>query len=103
MKDRKPPGTRRPQQTPNLENQNLSSLPWNLLEQQVAQMQKHIAQTTRRGDKQAIHHLQQALMESQAARLLAGPRRTDEKPGKETARTHGRKPLTAIEQLSIAV
>jgi len=65
-------------------------------------MQKHIAQATRRGDRQAIHHLQQGLLESQAARLQAVRRVTEENQGKDTAGVDGVKSLTAMEQLSMA-
>jgi RNA-directed DNA polymerase len=102
MKDRKLPGARRPQQKPDLENQNLGSLPWNVLEQQVAQMQKHIAQAARRGNKHEVHRLQQDLMEAQAARLLAVRRVTEENQGKDTAGVDGVKSLTAMEQISMA-
>jgi RNA-directed DNA polymerase len=65
-------------------------------------MQKHIAQACRRGDKRAIHHLQQGLMESQAARLLAVRRVTEENQGKDTAGIDGIKSLAAMEQISMA-
>lgn len=65
-------------------------------------MQKHIAQASQRDDKQAVRHLQLGLMESQAARLLAVRRVTEENQGRDTAGVDGVKSLTAMEQLSMA-
>src|SRR5216117_1156909 len=102
MKDRKPLGTQRPRQTPNSANQTRNSLPWSSLEQQVVRMQKQISQASQRGDKQAVHNLQQRLMESEAARLLAVRRVTGENQGKDTAGVDGVKSLTAKERLAMA-
>src|SRR2546429_6629713 len=65
-------------------------------------MQKQIAQACQRGDKQAVHNLQQQLMESEAARLLAVRRVTVENQGKHTAGVDGVKSLTATERLTMA-
>jgi RNA-directed DNA polymerase len=89
MKDRKPLGTR-------------NSLPWSALEQQVVRMQKRISQASQRGDKRTVHNLQQQLMESEAARLLAVRRVTEENQGKDTAGVDGVKSLTARERLAMA-
>ena len=70
----------RPQQTPNAANQARNGLPWGALEQQVVRMQKQISQASQRGDKQAVHALQQQLLEAEAARLLA-VRRVSEEAG----------------------
>ncbi|MFL5654288.1 MAG: reverse transcriptase domain-containing protein [Ktedonobacteraceae bacterium] len=102
MKDKKALGTQRPQQTPNPANQSRNSLPWTLLEQQVVRMQKQISQACQRGDKQAVHTLQQRLMESEAARLLAVRRATEENRGKDTAGVDGVKSLTSQERLAMA-
>src|SRR5713226_3455175 len=100
MKDRKIPGSQRPPQASNPAPQN--SLPWRSLEQQVVRMQKQIAQASQRGDKQAVHDLQQRLMESEAARLLAVRRVTEENQGKDTAGVDGIKSLTSKERLEMA-
>src|SRR2546421_13113835 len=84
MKDKKALGTQRSPQTPNSANQARNSLPWTLLEQQVVRMQKQISQACQRADRQAVHTLQQQLMESEAARLLAVRRVTEENQGKHT-------------------
>ncbi len=102
MKDKKLLGTQRPQQTPNPANQARSSLPWNSLEQQVVRMQKQISQACQRSDKQAVHNLQQQLMESEAARLLAVRRVTVENQGKDTAGVDGVKSLSPGERLAMA-
>src|SRR5947209_11899408 len=102
MKDRKLVGMQRPQQTPNAGNQGRDSLPWGALEQQVVRMQKQISQASQRGDRQAVQHLQQQLMEAEAARLLAVRRVSEENQGKDTAGVDGVKSLTPQERLAMA-
>ncbi|TMC20879.1 MAG: group II intron reverse transcriptase/maturase, partial [Chloroflexi bacterium] len=103
MKDKKVFGNQRsPQTPPAAAQQARNNLPWNALEQQVVRMQKQIAQACQRGDKPAMHNLQQRLMESEAARLLAVRRVTEENQGKHTAGVDGIKSLTAEERLAMA-
>src|SRR6266496_527969 len=102
MKEKKALGTQPPQQAPTPANQPRNSLPWNTLEQQVVRMQKQIAQASQRGDKQAVHTLQQRLMESEAAQLLAVRRVTTENQGKNTAGVDGVKSLSPRERLAMA-
>src|SRR5439155_7090378 len=102
MKDKKALGTQRPRQTPNPANQARNSLPWNSLEQQVVRMQKQISQACQRGDRQAVHSLQQRLMEAEAARLLAVRRVAEENQGKHTAGVEGVKSLTPKVRLAMA-
>src|SRR5436305_11673972 len=102
MKDKKVLETQCPQQTPNSVHQARNSLPWNSLELQVVRMQKQISQACQRGDKQAVYSLQQRLMESEAARLLAVHRVTEENQGKDTAGVDGVKSLTLKERLTMA-
>ena len=102
MKDRQTPGTQRPQQVPKPANQPRDSLPWRSLEQQVVRMQKQISQASQRGDRQAVHSLQQRLMEVEAARLLAVRRVSEENQGKDTAGVDGVKSLTPQERLAMA-
>src|SRR5439155_5841607 len=102
MKDRKLLGSQRPSQAPGPANRDRNSLPWGSLEQQVVRMQKQIFQASQRGDKQAVHSLQQRLMESEAARLLAVRRVTEENQGKDTAGVDGVKSLTSRERLAMA-
>src|SRR5438067_9432991 len=102
MKDRKLLGSQRPSQVPGPANRDRNSLPWGSLEQQVVRMQKQISQASQRGDKQAVHHLQQQLMEAEAARLLAVRRVTEENQGKDTAGVDGVKSLGPKERLTMA-
>src|SRR5919206_4134982 len=102
MKDKKVLASQRPQQRPSPANQPRNSLPWGSLEQQVVRMQKQISQASQRGDRQAVHHLQQQLIESEAARLLAVRRVTEENQGKDTAGVDGVKSLTSKERLAMA-
>jgi RNA-directed DNA polymerase len=78
------------------------SLPRSELEQQVARVQQQITRACQRGDTQALHRLQQQLFESEAARLLAVRRVTEENQGKHTAGVDGVKSLTAHERLAMA-
>src|SRR6266516_1864849 len=102
MKDRKTPGSQRPHQASNPANQPRDSLPWRSLEQQVVRMQKQISQASQHGDKQAVYDLQQRLMESEAARLLAVRRVAEENQGKDTAGVDGIKSLGPRERLAMA-
>ena len=65
-------------------------------------MQKQIAQAYRHGDRQAVYALQQRLIESEAARLLAVRRVAEESQGKDTAGVDGVKSLTPAERLAMA-
>src|SRR2546423_15369562 len=102
MKDRKLLGSQRPSQAPGPAYRDRNSLPWGSLEQQVARMQKQIFQASQRGDKQAVHTLQQRLMESQAARLLAVRRASEENQGKNTAGVVGVTSLGPKERRAVA-
>jgi RNA-directed DNA polymerase len=102
MKDKKALGTRRPGQMPTPANPARNSVSWSSLEQQVVRMQKQISQAAQRGDKQAVHTLQQQLMEAEAARLLAVRRAAEENQGKHTAGVDGVKSLTPNERLAMA-
>jgi RNA-directed DNA polymerase len=100
MKDKKAPGIQHAPQAPRAAKQD--RLPWTSLEQRVVRMQKQISQASQRGDKQAVHTLQQRLMESEAARLLAVRRVAEENQGKDTAGVDGIKSLTLKERLEMA-
>jgi len=83
-------------------NQPHNVLPWRSLEQQVVRAQKQIAQASLRGDRQAVYDLQQRLMESEAARLLAVRRVAGENQGRDTAGVDGVKSLGLEERLAMA-
>ena len=102
MNERKAVGNQGPGPSTGPANRFRSSLPWRSLEQQVVRMQKQIAQASQRGDRQAVHTLQQRLMESEAARLLAVRRVAEENQGKHTAGVDGVKSLNARERLAMA-
>ncbi len=78
------------------------SFPWRSLEQQVVRMQKRITQAARRGDLEVVYALQQRLIESEPARLLAVRRVTEENQGKDTAGIDGIKSLNPQERLAMA-
>jgi RNA-directed DNA polymerase len=102
MKQSETEGGKRSQQMPGAPKQTQDNLPWRSLEQQVVRMQKQIAQAAQRGDRQAVYSLQQRLMESEAARLLAVRRVAEENAGKDTAGVDGIKSLSPQERLAMA-
>ena len=102
MKEKKALGTQRPQQIPKPVNQARNGVPWSTLEQQVVRMQKQISQACQHGDQKAVHCLQQQLIESEAARLLAVRRVAEEHQGKHTAGVDGGPALTAQERVAMA-
>lgn len=89
-------------QAPHPAKQARLRMPWKSLELQVAQMQKQIALASQCGDMQTVHRLQQQLIESEAARLMAVRRVTEESRGKHTAGVDGVKSLTPRESLAMA-
>ncbi len=102
MKQRETESNNGLQQAGGAPKQNKGSLPWRSLEQQVVRMQKQIGQAAQRGDRQAVYSLQQRLMESEAARLLAVRRVAEENAGKDTAGVDGIKSLSPQERLAMA-
>src|SRR5258707_15513828 len=80
-------------------------LPWKKLEMTVYRMQKRIFQASKRGDTKTVHKIQKLLMKSEAARLLAVRRGTQDNQGKKTAGIDGikkgktKKPLPMAENL----
>ena len=63
--------------------------PWRKLEQHVFRLQKRIDKAQVRGNLKAVHSLQRLLMKSQAARMLAVRRVTQDNHGKKTAGVDG--------------
>jgi len=102
MKARRSLGHPRPPQMPHPASPVRDRLPWGAWEQQVTRRQKQIAQASQRGDRQAVHRLQQQMLESEAARLLAVRRVAEENQGKDTAGVDGVKSLSASERLAMA-
>ena len=87
----------RQQQKTRPANQPQNVLPWRSLEQQVVRAQKQIAQAALRSDRQAVYDLQQRLMESEAARLLAVRRVAGETPRYCAASFTVRYPLSCLD------
>ena len=77
-------------------------LPWRKLERHVYRLQKRIFRAAERGNVGAIHRLQQLLMRSRSAQLLAVRRVTQDNQGKKTAGIDGVKSLTPAERLKLA-
>ena len=102
MREKKSHGASSPQKAITSAKQARPSLPWTALEQQVVRLQKQIAQASQRGDFLAVHALQQHLLESEAAQLLAVHRVAGENQGKDTAGVDGVRSLTLNEQLTMA-
>src|SRR5437588_11663346 len=102
MKEKKTAAGKLPSQAATHANRPRDSLPWRSLEQQVVRLQKQIAHAAALGDKQAVYDLQQRLMESEAARLLAVRRAAEENQGKNTAGVDGIKSLGPQERLAMA-
>ena len=62
-------------------SEDWSMLPWRKLERHVYRLQKRIYRASERGNVQAVHRLQQLLMRSRSAHLLAVRRVTSGQPG----------------------
>src|SRR6266702_1537614 len=71
------------------ESEAWNNLPWRKLEQHCFRIQKRIFRASQRGKTRAVHKLQKLLMKSQAARLLAVRRVTQDNQGKKTAGVDG--------------
>ena len=77
-------------------------LPWRKFEQHVYRIQKRIYRANQRGDTRAVHKLQKLLMKSEAARLLAVRRVTQDNQGKKTAGIDGIKSVPPTGRLAMA-
>ena len=86
MKDRKAPQAR-PPADPASETWN--KLPWKKLEKHTFRIQKRIYRASQRGNVRAVHKLQKLLTKSEAARLVAVRRVTQDNQGKKTAGVDG--------------
>ncbi len=86
MAERKAP---RKQVKSDPESEAWNKLPWRKFEQHVYRIQKRIYQAQKRGNERAVQKLQKLLMKSEAARLLAVRRVTQDNQGKKTAGIDG--------------
>src|SRR5437588_4593014 len=84
------------------ESEAWRNLPWRKLEQYVYRIQKRIYRASQCGNQRAVQKLQKLLMKSEAARLLAVRRVTQDNQGKKTAGVDGVKDLKPVERLAMA-
>src|SRR5260370_869411 len=84
IKDRKAPP-----QSKGTTSETWSKVPWKKLEQHCFRIQKRIYRANQRGNQRAVQKLQKLLMKSEAARMLAVRRVTQENQGKKTAGIDG--------------
>src|SRR5215831_13675682 len=94
MKDRKAPP-----EPKGRTSETWNRVPWKKLEQHCFRIQKRIYRASQRGNQRAVHKLQKLLMKSEAARLLAVRRVTQESQGKRTAGVDGVKAVPAKRRL----
>src|SRR5207244_151794 len=97
MKERKAPP-----QSKGTTSEAWSKVPWKKLEQHCFRIQKRIYRANQRGNQRAVQKLQKLLMKSEAARMLAVRRVTQENQGKKTAGVDGVKSVTPNERLLMA-
>src|SRR3989440_9405359 len=97
MKDRKaPPESKGPT------SETWNNVPWKKLEQHCFRIQKRIYRASQRGNQRAVHKLEKLLLKSEAARLLAVRRVTQDNQGKKTAGVDGVKTLHPKARLALA-
>jgi RNA-directed DNA polymerase len=84
---------------PGMESEAWNKLPWKKLEQHVYRIQKRIYRASQRDNQRAIHKLQKLLMKSEAARLIAVRRVTQDNQGKKTAGVDGVKSVPPKQRL----
>jgi RNA-directed DNA polymerase len=77
-------------------------LPWRKLEKYVYRMQKRIYRASQRGNQRQVEKLQKLLFKSEAARLLAVRRVTQDNQGKKTAGVDGVKSVPPKERFLMA-
>src|SRR5215469_6554055 len=97
MKDRKAPSKLKGKAS-----EAWNRMPWKKLEQHCFRIEKRIYRASQRGNQRAVHKLQKLLLKSEAARLLAVRRVTQENQGKKTAGVDGVKSVKPKERLLMA-
>ena len=83
-------------------NDGWDSLPWFTLEQDLFRLPKRIYRASQRGDFSAFRRLQKLLLTSQAAKLIAVRRITQDNMGKKTAGVDGVKLIAPDQRLALA-
>ena len=84
------------------ESEAWRQLPWRKFEQHVYRIQKRIYRASQRGNTRAVQKLQKLLMKSEAARLLAVRRVSQDNQGKKTAGVDGVKSLKPQQRKQMA-
>jgi RNA-directed DNA polymerase len=79
-----------------------NKIPWRKLEHHVYRIQKRIYQARQRGNVRTVQKLQKLLMKSEAARLLAVRRVTQENQGKKTSGVDGVKNVLPKQRIALA-
>ena len=97
MKERKAPP-----QSKGTTSETWSNVPWKKLEQHCFRIQKRIYRANQRGNQRAVQKLQKFLMKSEAARMLAVRRVTQDNQGKKTAGVDGVKSVKPKERKLMA-
>jgi len=98
MAERKAPREKVP---PDPTSEAWREVPWRKLERHVYRIQKRIYRASQRGNTRAVHKLQKLLMKSEAARMLAVRKVTQENQGKKTAGVDGIKSVTPKQRLTM--
>ncbi len=99
MKDRKAPKAKVKLDP---ESEAWRHLPWKKFEQHVYRIQKRIYRASKCGKTRAVQKLQKLLMKSEAARLLAVRRVSQDNQGKKTAGVDGVKDLKPQQRKQVA-
>jgi RNA-directed DNA polymerase len=99
MAERKAPREKQPLDP---ESETWQKLPWRKFEQHVYRIQKRIYRARQHGKTRIVQKLQKLLMKSEAARLLAVRRVTQENKGKKTAGVDGIKSVHARHRPTLA-
>ena len=99
MKERKAPKTKLALDP---ESEAWKAVPWRKLEQHVFRIQKRIYRASQQGQTRTVQKLQKLLMKSEAARLLAVRRVTQDNQGKKTAGTDGVKSVRPAQRFVMA-
>ena len=84
------------------ESEAWNKIPWRKLERHCFRIQKRIYQASQRGESRKVQKLQKLLMKSEAARLLAVRRVTQENQGKKTAGVDGVKSVKPQQRQEMA-
>ena len=88
--------------SPAMANVDWATLPWRKLEQYVYRLQKRIYKASEKGEDWKVRKVQKLLQKSEAARLIAVRKVTQDNQGKNTAGIDGIKSVKPAERLELA-